>query len=382
MKFSTVAFLTTALLVSETLASITPDGSQQALGAPGPFMIARSRKHHHRKHACHGKHKHKPKWCHAHPQGSQQQTGAPSGSQQASPKAKPHDSGSTTTVAKVPQVKENEKKASHSALSTTTGGGSSADSGPGLPSKWGLSWTGGFPIDPFKNKAGFMYNWATEDPTDGTTGIPYIPMLWGVDDQRVSDFKKNVLGHPENYPSKLVMAFNEPDISGQANMDAQTACRYTEELLVPLKEQHGFKLIGPAVAWVDGPWYTDFRNACPDTFAKFDFHALHYYDADADKVIKSVNKFHQTFGKPLFITETACWVYTSQEHQCSGEGQAQAYLTALGDFARKTDFVKGFAPFGLFTMGQLPGNVGNFNRLATQGGTPTNLFWAALSATV
>lgn len=69
-------------------------------------------------------------------------------------------------------------------------------------------------------------------------------MLWGASGSNVTQFKANVNADPSKITSKIVMAFNEPDIAGQSNVDVGTACSVIEEVLVPLKEQYGFKIIG------------------------------------------------------------------------------------------------------------------------------------------
>ena len=100
------------------------------------------------------------------------------------------------------------------------------------------------------------YNWSPNkiDPMNGS-GLEFLPMIWnGVD---IDKFP----GKVSEEQAKMILAFNEPDLSSQANMDPTTAAKLWIEYLEPMK-QNGIKLGSPAVTQNGAWWLREFFQVC------------------------------------------------------------------------------------------------------------------------
>lgn len=100
------------------------------------------------------------------------------------------------------------------------------------------------------------YNWS---PNKGNpmnvSGLEFTPMIWnGV---AIDQFAAKV--HEEQ--AKIALAFNEPDLQSQANMDPATAAKLWIQYLEPLRAT-GIKLGSPAVTQNGAWWLRQFFQAC------------------------------------------------------------------------------------------------------------------------
>lgn len=197
-------------------------------------------------------------------------------------------------------------------------------------------------------------------------------MLWSNDAHRISVWEKHVLNDrsAKQNKAKVAMGPNEVNQAGQGEMSPEDACDLFEQYLVPLKDQSGWKIIGASTNGAANglDWTKEFKSLCPDVYQKIDFDSVHFYGTDPAKAIAYFEKWHETFGKPLYITETACMNYDGSADP--NLGQAYAFVKQVNDWAQKTSWVKGLAFYGV--MEKL--NINSVNRLATSGGQPTNLF--------
>jgi hypothetical protein len=100
------------------------------------------------------------------------------------------------------------------------------------------------------------YNWS---PNKGNpmnvSGLEFTPMIWnGVGiDQLAAKVREE--------QAKIVLAFNEPDLASQANMDPATAAKLWIQYLEPLRAG-GIKLGSPAVTQNGAMWIREFLHIC------------------------------------------------------------------------------------------------------------------------
>ncbi|KAK7024343.1 hypothetical protein VNI00_016386 [Paramarasmius palmivorus] len=184
--------------------------------------------------------------------------------------------------------------------------------------------------------AGILYTWSPNLPTD-LHGYIGVPMLWGLD--QVNDFDRLVKPGYANW----VLGMNEPDQAGQSNMSPQDAAALWQQHIQPLASQ-GYQLVSPACT--SDPrskqWMKDFFSACAG--CTFDAIAVHYYDTSADGLIAYLEDFHNTFGKPIWLTEFACQNFNGGT-QCSVE-EVQQFMSTTIDFMDSTDWVQQYCWFG------------------------------------
>lgn len=211
------------------------------------------------------------------------------------------------------------------------------------------------------------------------SGISFYPMLWSNSGKRVEDWKKYVLNdrNSQQNKAKVAMGPNEVNQGGQGQMNPDQACQLFRQYLIPLKDEDGWKIIGASTNGApDGiQWMKQFKSKCSDVYEKIDADSLHFYGTDPQKAIQYFQEWHNTFQKPIFITETACMNYDGS--QTPNQSQANNFVKEVNQFAQKTDWIKGIAFYGI--MKQL--NINAVNRLASSGGSPTSLFETWVSTT-
>lgn len=100
------------------------------------------------------------------------------------------------------------------------------------------------------------YNWSPNkgDPMN-VSGLEFTPMIWnGVGIDQFADKVRQE-------EAKIALAFNEPDLASQANMDPATAAKLWIQYLEPLRAS-GIKLGSPAVTQNGAWWLKAFFQAC------------------------------------------------------------------------------------------------------------------------
>ena len=157
----------------------------------------------------------------------------------------------------------------------------------------------------------WFYNWGTS-PNSSIDNVynkymEYCPMAWnGVNADALRAFKKN---HSE---AKYILAFNEPNLTDQANMTpAQAAAKWPD--LKSIATELNLKIISPAMNFgtlsgYDDPnkWLDEFFKLVP--ISDIDGIAIHTYMNDPGAVTWYVGLFAK-YKKPIWVTEFCGWEY-------------------------------------------------------------------------
>ncbi|KAG6833748.1 hypothetical protein H0H87_001180 [Tephrocybe sp. NHM501043] len=221
--------------------------------------------------------------------------------------------------------------------STGSTGGSTAADGKG---KVGIAW----PQDDDKalaffktDKVSSVYTWSPYfPPAAKNLGFQGVPMLWG--EKQTSEFSRLVV---EGY-ANAVLGFNE--------------------------------LISPAPTNADSgkTWLQNFLKACEG--CTVDAIAVHFYGTDPQKLIDYLVEIHNTFGKPIWLTEYACEDFSGGK-QCSTD-DVWNFMTKTKNFMDNTSWMERYFYFGaMYNLG----NVAEVNRLLGSNGQPTDLGWAYIN---
>jgi hypothetical protein len=155
--------------------------------------------------------------------------------------------------------------------------------------EWGVSW---------------YYNWAFE-PLKYTTfrELDYVPMMWtsyDTDQKTISRFSK--------FGYKYILAFNEPDLAEQSNIDVDTAVEGMKAFM-----NQNLYVGSPATAlcppWSD-KWFQPFMEKMESENMDVDFIAIHHYwnwfqKEGADAFIDLIKETYEMYNKPIWITEFA-----------------------------------------------------------------------------
>ncbi len=157
----------------------------------------------------------------------------------------------------------------------------------------------------------WSYNWGSQpNPAADTEfmahGMDYCPMTWNgsfnVDQYR--NYKKT---HPN---CQYLLAFNEPNLTDQANMTPTQAAEHWPKVKA-LADELGWKIVAPAMnygtlAGYSDPvkWLDEFFTLVPksDVCAL----ALHCYMPNANAVKSYVDRFNK-YGLPIWMTEFCAW---------------------------------------------------------------------------
>lgn len=278
-----------------------------------------------------------------------------------------------TTAA--PQASSSSKKHSSSAAppastgSSSSGGSSSGSSssggsgGSGGSGKVGIAWANG-DDDSLKNfvtsKTRFLYTWSPSLP-DNLQGLTGVPMLWGYN--QIDEFKSTVKAGYSTH----VLGMNEPNEVGQSNMSPADGAQLWKEYIDPLKNE-GYTLISPAPSSRPNgfDWVGQFLGNC--TGCQVDRIALHYYDITAQGFIDWVTKFHDAYGRDIWITEFADQNFNGPQQQSQDE--VNSFFSTVLNWMDNTPWVEQYFAFGIMTNMQ---GVSATNQLMTSSGEPTAL---------
>jgi hypothetical protein len=155
--------------------------------------------------------------------------------------------------------------------------------------------------------AGWAYDWNFDSAGELPSGVEYCPMLWG---PKMYDQWQSAATSALSQGSTCILGFNEPDNSGQANMDPATAAADYQTYITPFSGQA--TLVTPAVtngqgdniglSWLQS-WFDACNGACQATVM-----AIHYYAqadvSDFTNFVTSAITLGQQYGmQSVWITE-------------------------------------------------------------------------------
>lgn len=160
----------------------------------------------------------------------------------------------------------------------------------------------------------WSYNWGANASDEAfgyfaEYGMDYCPMAWNANwsEDTFRAFKRQ---HPQ---CQYLLAYNEPNLTDQANMTPQQAAQDWPRL-VAIARELGMKLIAPAMNYgtLEGyhdpwKWYDEFFSQEGVSWDDVDGIALHCYMGSASAVMNFIEGFKK-YGKPIWLTEFCNWV--------------------------------------------------------------------------
>jgi hypothetical protein len=161
----------------------------------------------------------------------------------------------------------------------------------------------------------WFYNWGTmprkvaEEAAQKHT-VAFFPMVWNDVDQNAEvALRAYKSAHPE---CEYLLAFNEPNLTDQANMTPAQAAKKWPKVLKIAKELN-LKIVSPAMNYGTLPDYGDPIVWLDEFFTKKGVSlddvsaiAVHCYMPDAAALKMYVERF-QKYGKPIWMTEFCAW---------------------------------------------------------------------------
>ena len=173
------------------------------------------------------------------------------------------------------------------------------------------------------------YNWGNTPSNDAAmwfdaNEMDFCPMCWN-GNYSTDKIRAFVAAHPN---TKYLLAFNEPNLTDQANMTpAQAAAIWSP--VVALAKELNLKLVSPAMNYGTLAGYSDPIKWLDEFFAQpnvdiNDIYAIsiHCYMSSASAVQGYVEKFEK-YNKPIWMTEFCAWdpvpgsVTTQMDYMCA-----------------------------------------------------------------
>ncbi|MEW1762499.1 glycosyl hydrolase [Streptomyces cyaneofuscatus] len=195
--------------------------------------------------------------------------------------------------------------------------------------------------------ASWFHNWASSSGNLAKPGsVEFVPMIWGPDS--VNDAE---LASATREGGNL-LAFNEPDHPGQADMTVEQALD-----LWPRLEGTGLRLGAPAVsAGADKPggWLDRFMMGASDRGLRVDFIPVHWYGSDfssnaTEQLVDYLRRVHDRYKKPVWLTEYALIDFTGGTPRYPSEEEQSNFISTSAEGLKALDFVERYAWFALST---------------------------------
>lgn len=204
------------------------------------------------------------------------------------------------------------------------------------------------------SKVSWAYNWGSTTPAI-PSAFEYVPMLWGT--QAVhSDGWTEAANSAIASGSTHLLAFNEPDLPAQANLDVGSAAAGYKTFIQPFAGKA--KLGSPAVTNGPAPmglaYLKSFLAACDG--CTIDFVPLHWYDAasNVDGFKSHINDMAEAAGgRKLWITEFGATGSTEEQEE---------FLRQVIPWLDSNDSVERYAYFyadGVLTQNSVVTALGN-----------------------
>lgn len=201
-----------------------------------------------------------------------------------------------TTFAKV----ASSSKTAAAVVATT-----SVTASTGSSAKRGVAYNNAALTDAFASAGlvSWAYNWGSSTSSISST-LEYVPMLWGLGASDITAWTTKATAAIASGSSHL-LAFNEPDYSGQANLGYAAAAAGYLTYMQPFAGKA--KLGSPAVTNGGDPmgltWLSNFVSAC--STCTIDFVCIHWYNGGTAADFQAYIAKAYTAGgnRPLWITE-------------------------------------------------------------------------------
>jgi len=182
----------------------------------------------------------------------------------------------------------------------------------------------------------WVYNWELWRPGSfPTTKFSYVAM------QRTASGIGNLPAYFPGNGASVLLGFNEPDISSQANMSPDTAVGYWPTFN-SISQQYGLRIGSPGISNGGNglPWLQEFMTKCVG--CKIDFIHCHWYGPNFNHFKAQIESVHAAFPNlPIWVTEFALQGSPTASQQAAFMTEAMAYLDSAS-------FVERYSWFGAF----------------------------------
>lgn len=187
----------------------------------------------------------------------------------------------------------------------------------------------------------WFYSWNHQLPDGVPAGVEFVPMLfrYGGKPQVLADAAASA----RKAGGGTLLGFNEPDGKEQGNMTVEQALEVWPRLM-----ETGLRLGSPGCIHPDKEWMTAFMDGVKQRKLRVDFACVHSYGGpNAEALIQRLEKVHQMFGCPLWITEFAVgdWAAKDVTQNRHSAETVLRFMEKVLPLLDRLDFVERYAWF-------------------------------------
>lgn len=209
----------------------------------------------------------------------------------------------------------------------------------------------------------WFYTWGpTANVATGQAGLgEFVPMLWSDNPTRTAALPGQLAALSPQ--ASRILAYNEPDSSGQADMTPLDALWDWKNLAAT-----GLKIGSPAAVSTRTAWMDQFMGAAKALGIKLDFVACHIYQQPSvNTFLGKVDELHDKFGLPVWVTETAVHDFNADADtpNAYSRDQVNDYMRALWVEVQKRPWLERFAWKTRSTSDLVGGSSALFNSNGT-----------------
>ncbi len=207
--------------------------------------------------------------------------------------------------------------------------------------------------------ASWYYNWKpTPGTMSGSSKVSFVPMIWDGSDVTTATLDQ------VKHEGHVLLGFNEPDSSSQANMSVQQALDLWPQLMAT-----GMELGSPAVAAdaaTPGSWLDQFMSGVKARGYRVNFITVHWYGTEFNSgaAVQQLQDYLQAvynrYHLPIWVTEFAMANFSSKSVPYPSDAQQAAFLTAATKMLADLSYVQRYAWFALPTW-PTTGSTGLFS---------------------
>lgn len=181
----------------------------------------------------------------------------------------------------------------------------------------------------------------------------FVPMIWGAQDETPTALAQAKRAGP------VLLTFNEPDRSDQANMSVSEALSLWPKLMAT-----GLLLASPAVAdeaAAPGGWLDEFMRGATKRHFRVNFIAVHWYGADF-RTAAAVNQLeayleavYHRYHRPIWLTEYSLIAFASSGPVYATAAEQSDFVSSSIAMLDRLSFVDRYAWYALSASSSGPG---------------------------
>jgi hypothetical protein len=155
-----------------------------------------------------------------------------------------------------------------------------------------------------KVNAKWTYNWGSSAPSNLPSGVEFYPMWWSYYGATQAQ-DTAALTALVNGGAPVLLMYNEPDNSSQANLTTAYALQGYTHASVAARSIGFGNLISPACADDNSTWMQEFMAAVKSQGLLCHAVAIHCYQSSASSFLSYVDGIHNRYGYNVYVTEFA-----------------------------------------------------------------------------